>query len=97
MVGDRPPMIDSMFTSARMLARFDLEKLVVVAGGIHDGWWAPMSQIVRPSEAIPAEALERARVEMGDAQYAQAWARGAGMSYDELLAFTLDALRALTA
>jgi hypothetical protein len=54
-----------------------------------------MSTIVRPSEAIPSDALERARAGMGDAHYTQAWARGAAMSYDELIAFTLDALRAL--
>jgi predicted ATPase/class 3 adenylate cyclase len=95
MVGDRPPMIDAMFTSARLLARSDLEKLVVVAAGIRDGWWGPMSQIVRPNEDIPADALERARAEIGDARFSEAWARGAEMSYDELIAFTLDALRPL--
>ncbi len=93
MVGDRPPMIDSMFTSARLLANSDVGTLAVLAGGIRDGWFAPMAQLVRPMEDIPVAALERARTELGEGVYTTAWARGAAMSYDELIAFTLNALR----
>ncbi len=95
MVGDRPPMIDSMFTAARLLADADAETLVVLTGGIREGWFASMSQLVRPTEDIPAAGLERARAELGDDGYERAYARGAALSYDELIAFTLAALRDL--
>jgi tetratricopeptide (TPR) repeat protein len=94
MVGDRPPMVDQMFTSARLLAASDAATFVTVSAGFRNGWFAPMASVVRPAEDIPADALDRARAELGEGGYTAAWARGAAMSYDELIAFTLQALRA---
>ena len=95
-VGDRPPMIDSMFTAARvLLARGDGEALATLMGGIQEGWFAPMAKIVRPEHDIDSAVLGAIRSDLGNEAYARARARGAAMSYDEIIAFTLQELRSL--
>jgi hypothetical protein len=96
MVGDRPPMIDSLFTTARLLAASEAwEPFVTMAGAIKRGWWAPMSGVVREAEDVSPVMRARATAALGEAEAAAAGARGAAMNYDEIVAFTQRELRAL--
>jgi predicted ATPase/class 3 adenylate cyclase len=96
-VGDRPPMIDSMFTTARIMhATGAAEPLATIMGAIQEGWFAPMSLLVQGEYDVPPEALAAVRSELGAETYDRARARGAAMTYDQIVAFTLGALEPLT-
>jgi predicted ATPase/class 3 adenylate cyclase len=94
-IGDRPPMVGTLHTAGRLLTRVaPPETVAVFAGGVFDGWFQAMSEIVPESDRLPVEALTRVEAELGADDYHSAWVRGAAMSYEELVAFALAGLDA---
>jgi hypothetical protein len=67
-------------------------------GDILDGWFKPMSNIILERDRLPAAALVDVEAALGTDSYRNARARGALMSYDELVELVLTELdAALTA
>ena len=94
-IGDRPPMIGTLHTAGQLLAPVaDPERFATLAGGILDGWFKPMSNIIREHDRLPTTALADVEESLGTDRYQTARARGAAMSYDELVALVLTLLDA---
>jgi tetratricopeptide (TPR) repeat protein len=97
-IGDRPPMIGTLHTAGQLLAPFaDPERFAVLAGGILDGWFKPMSNIIRERDRLPEAALVEVEAVLGTDRYRTTRARGAAMSYDELVSLVLAELDAALA
>ena len=98
-IGDRPPMIGTLHTAGQLLSPIaDPERFAILAGGILDGWFKPMSNIILERDRLPAAALVDVEAALGTDSYRNARARGAVMSYDELVELVLTELdAALTA
>jgi predicted ATPase len=97
--GDRPPMIGTLHTAGQLLAPIaDPERFAILAGGILDGWFKPMSNIIRERDRLPAAALADVEESLGTDRYQTARARGTALGYDELVTLVLAELdAALTA
>jgi predicted ATPase/class 3 adenylate cyclase len=92
-IGDRPPMIGTLHTAGKLLAPVaDPERFAILAGGILDGWFKPMSNIIPERDRLPATALADAEAILGTEGYRTARARGATMAYDELVALVVEEL-----
>jgi hypothetical protein len=97
-IGDRPPMIGTMYTAGRLLAPIaHPQRLATLAGGILDGWFKPMSDVIPERDRLPVAALVEVEAALGTDAYRTARARGAAMSYDELVDFVLTELDAALA
>jgi len=93
--GDRPPMIGTLHTAGQLLTAIaEPERFATLAGGILDGWFKPMSSIIRDNDRLPMSALVDVEASLGTDRYQTARARGAALSYDELVALVLTELDA---
>jgi predicted ATPase len=89
-IGDRPPMVGTLHTAAKLLAPMsEPERFAILAGGILDGWFKPMANIIPEADRLPPTALRDAEAVLGTETYRTARARGATMAYDELVALVL--------
>src|SRR5438067_11735905 len=89
-IGDRPPMVGTLHPAGRLLAPADdPERFANLAGGILDGWFKPMGNIIPERDRLPASALAEVEAMLGSERYRAARARGAAMSYDELISLVL--------
>jgi tetratricopeptide (TPR) repeat protein len=92
-IGDRPPMVGTLHTAGRLLAPVaDAERFATLAGGVLDGWFEPMSTIIPDRDRLPASALAAVEAALGTDRYRAARARGAAMTYDELVALVVTEL-----
>jgi hypothetical protein len=97
-IGDRPPMVGTLHTATRLLPPVDdPERFANLAGGILDGWFKPMGNIIPERDRLPASALAEVEAMLGSDRYRAARARGAAMRYDELVSLVLAALDAAIA
>ena len=56
-IGDRPPMVGALHTAGKLLARVaSPETVAIFAGGVFDGWFKAMSDIVPERDRIPVDA-----------------------------------------
>jgi predicted ATPase len=97
-IGDRPPMIGTLHTASQLLATIaEPERFAILAGGILDGWFKPMSNIIPERDRLPRSALADVEGTLGADRYRTARRRGAAMTYDELIALVLAELDAALA
>jgi hypothetical protein len=91
------PQLDGAFGYAvEILAELGHpEPVFVIVGAIRGGALGRLRQMTAPPDRRPAEALERARAALPKELRDQAAARGAAMSYDELVAWLVQELDAL--
>ena len=70
----------------------------MLAGAAHDGCLAPLSGFIPPvHRAESAASIGGLRLALGTAAYDHEWARGAAMSYDDVVTFALRELDRLVA
>jgi predicted ATPase/class 3 adenylate cyclase len=92
-IGDRPPIVGGLHTAGRTLAGVAApEAIAVIAGGLYDGWYQGMTGTVPERDRLTGAPLAAAEAVLGEDRFRTAWERGAVMSYEELVAFTLAEL-----
>jgi predicted ATPase/class 3 adenylate cyclase len=99
-VGDRVNFSNAVNRGTEIVGRLGHAEVSAVFGGIVSGQFLGTSLIyeLKGSELVEHEAVrDRVRAELGEDDYAAATARGAAMSYDDIVGFTLGELDGILA